>query len=77
MNVLYKCSCLNDEASFEVREREADEDVMDWMQGPVNQALIADHKLRSPHCKAIMSATLKIPLQPNAPHFAGKPVLHS
>jgi hypothetical protein len=68
---------MNADASFSVRARKAEEDVVAWMENCVLPALGQHHMGRSPFCRANAVEYLKIPAPENAPFIGGKPVLHS
>lgn len=67
----YKCACLQDEATFQVRDRRDGEDVVAWVQGPLTAALAADHHARSPSCRAGATEYVKIPAPENADYLGG------
>lgn len=64
---------MQDEGSFEVRHRHFNEDVLDWME-VMERALSADHRARSPLCRAVKTEYVKIPVPENAPGIGSKPV---
>ncbi len=58
----YKCRCMAEEAQVFVRDRGKDQDVVDWVERTVGKALAADHRSRSPLCRADKTDYIKIPL---------------
>lgn len=75
--VSYKCTCMQDEGSFLVRDRTAVENAVEWVEGPMAKALGADHRRRSPTCTASKVEYVKIPMPENAPYLGGAPVLNA
>lgn len=75
ITIRYKCSCMLEEGSFVVRYRRSDEDVVDWMEDALNDALSRDHRRRSPLCMATKTEYAIIPAPENATGGIGtKPV---
>lgn len=64
--VHYKCSCMKEEAIFDMPARHDDEDVVAFMQR-VQKWCGEDHQLRSPFCMAEKMEYLKLPLQDGKP----------
>lgn len=61
VEVIYKCQCLPYEVSLHVREREINEDILDYMNR-VQRAIGANHLSRSPLCTAATTEYVKIPV---------------
>lgn len=62
IEIKYKCRCLKDEVSFQIRERLDDEDIMRYMNH-VQHAIGVDHNNRSPLCISTTLEYAKIPVQ--------------
>jgi hypothetical protein len=60
--IIYKCPCMQDEATFVVRFRQPDEDVVSWMEEVVAPGLGRSHFSLSPRCTAGKTEYIKIPL---------------
>ena len=60
MEIVYKCSCMQDDGKFTVDERDPGEDIVDFMMR-VRRALTTDHRLRNPSCVADKVEYVKIP----------------
>lgn len=63
----YKCDCFPEERTLMVRERSADENVIEWMEEVVRPELAKDHHRRSPLCMASAVEHLKIPFDHGMP----------
>jgi len=62
ITVRYSCSvCFLDNINLDVPERDATEDVRDWMERTVRLTW-EDHWRRSPSCRAKMLSNLMIPM---------------
>lgn len=61
MMIPYKCSCMSEEAFVEVKAREPEEDVTEWMK-TVIVAISGAHKAHNPTCRAVQMEYAKIPL---------------
>lgn len=57
----YKCSCMKEEAILVSREREVEEDILDFVDH-VQKILGEDHTKRSPFCRATAVEYIKIPM---------------
>lgn len=68
---------MTSEARVNVRERTADEDVVDWVENVMGEAISKDHFARSPLCRATQMEYAKIPAPENASFIGGKPKLDS
>ena len=68
----YKCQCMHEEAIVMVKERTADQDVIEWIDFVVRPALGKDHDHRSPLCRAAKVEYLKIPFDDDKPIGSGK-----
>lgn len=75
--IRYKCACMAEEATVQVRERQEGTDIVDWVEGVMGLALAADHKRRSPDCRRPRTEYVKIPAPENAPFIGGSPKLDS
>lgn len=73
IKVVYKCACMNKEASVDVPFRRADEDIHAWFENCVQQAIFLDHRKRSPLCRATATEYVKIPAPESAPFIGAKP----
>jgi hypothetical protein len=60
--VIYKCKCLQDEVTFQVRARGPHQDIANWMRNQVEPGLSRDHRERSPLCMATAVEYLKLPV---------------
>lgn len=67
ITILYRCACMQDHGSFEVREREEHEDVRHWMDDAVRPALTADHSNRNALCLSRVVDEIKIPVDKDVP----------
>lgn len=67
MRILYRCACMQDHGSFEVRERGDREDVRHWMDDAVRPALSLDHRARNALCLARVVDEIKIPVDKDVP----------
>lgn len=76
MKVLFKCKCITEDASVEVRFREQDEDIADWMH-EVQTALGEAHRLMSPRCYETRMEYAKFFAPENAPGIGMKPEFNS
>lgn len=76
MQVLYKCACMAAEASVEVPERKALEDVVYWVEQVAGRAISDDHRRRSPTCSRVKMEYAKIPLEEGAPGVGHKATRH-
>lgn len=76
VTVLYKCRCLRDEVTVQVRYRAANETLEDWMELVVRPVVQMDHAGRSPKCDADKLQYAKIWRPENEPFIGGKPVVH-
>lgn len=74
--VRYKCRCMTEEASVDVRYRGEHEDVKDWIVVVMSAALIEDHKRRSPLCRSTTMEYVKVPMPENSPMLGGRPVVN-
>lgn len=61
--VYYKCVCMKDEASFDMRERHINEDIMQFMNR-MGERLAQDHRARSPFCASEKTEYVKIKANP-------------
>ncbi len=59
--VMYKCSCMKDEAAFDMPARRFNEDIGDFMDR-MTKWLGEDHALRSPFCRATKTEYVKMPV---------------
>lgn len=76
MHVRYKCICMAEEATVQVRYRHDDEDVVHWIEQVVGRAIGEHHAAVSPLCRATTTQYIKLPLPAAAPYVGGKPVTH-
>jgi hypothetical protein len=60
--VIYKCTCMTEEATIAVPERREDEDVGVWVQSVVGSALLLHHRENSPNCRSQVTEYVKIPI---------------
>lgn len=74
--IIYKCSCMASEQSFEVPYRNEDEDVGRWMTLCVNPALYLHHRQHSPLCRATKTEYLKIHMPESAPQIGARPKIN-
>ena len=65
MIVLYRCSCLTEDAKVEVPERRPAEDIVLWVEQVVGSRLGQDHTKRSPKCRETTMTYVKIPVDDN------------
>lgn len=76
IEVLYSCGgCGVKDAAVKVRTRRADENVVEWIEGPVAHAISFNHSLRSPACRATHITETKIPM-PAGDGRVGDPTAH-
>lgn len=61
IKMLYKCACMQDDGSFDMRDRRTDENVVDYMEEVVAK-LTNDHRKRNPLCTATKVEYLKLPV---------------
>lgn len=61
IRIKYKCVCMQDPGSFEVRERRETEDICGYVQYVVTPALHVDHRTRNPVCQSEKCEYIKIP----------------
>lgn len=66
MIVHWKCRCMPAEAQVQVPDRNDDEDVVDWVQGPVARAISIAHLRINPDCRETRMEMVKIPLEDEA-----------
>lgn len=66
ITIKYKCKCMQDEGSFELRERRHNEEVGSFMDRVV-AALSADHRKRSALCTQTKMEYLKVPVEDGTP----------
>lgn len=67
IEIIYKCRCMDAEATLQMRERRIHEDLADYMQD-IQKTLGKDHSQRSPVCVAGYVEYVKIPADdPEAP----------
>lgn len=59
--VRYKCGCMQDEGSFEMRARAHDEPLEDFMER-MGAALTKDHRERNPLCRSTVTEWVKLPV---------------
>lgn len=60
---LYTCdACGLEDVAVDVPEREANQDVVYWLQHVAVSMIGADHRIRSPSCAATKITALKIPV---------------
>jgi hypothetical protein len=59
--IRYKCSCMQDEAAFDMPARRFNEDTIDFM-GRVTKWLSDVHSQRSPFCRTSKCEYVKIPV---------------
>lgn len=64
--VRYKCSCMQDEGTFEMPARRFNEDISDFMTR-MQKWLGEDHSLRSPFCQATKTEYVKIAVPEGRP----------
>jgi hypothetical protein len=57
--IQYKCSCMKEEATFEMPARRFNEDISDFMER-MQKWLGQDHSERSPFCRATKTEYVKI-----------------
>jgi hypothetical protein len=63
LSVMYSCEkCGLKRVSVPVRTREADEDVVHWVEVAVGSAIGDDHQSRSPHCRVSTMSEVMIPV---------------
>lgn len=75
MKVKYSCDqCGLDEVTCDVPERPADEDVVHWVSQTMGHCLAADHRARSPRCRATSLTKVMIPV-PAGTQRVGEPPL--
>lgn len=67
IRILYRCACMQDHGSFDVRERRKNEDAGDWMQLVVRPTLAADHAARNALCQSRTVEEVKIPVDEGTP----------
>lgn len=67
IELAYKCSCMQDEQQFFVRERNDDEDIVDYMETVVRPALGIHHTKVSPLCQSPTVEYLKLPISDDKP----------
>jgi hypothetical protein len=67
IEIHYKCHCMPSEVSLLVRERTAEESVVEWMESVARPALGVDHATRSPLCMSSKMEYLKIPVDDDTP----------
>jgi hypothetical protein len=60
VTIHYKCSCMQDEGSFEMPARRFNEDTADFI-ARLQKWLGEDHSQRSPFCRAAKTEYVKIP----------------
>lgn len=60
VEIRYKCVCMSRERSFQVTERGASEEVLDFMNR-VQRALAKDHRKFSPMCTSATVAETRVP----------------
>ena len=60
MNVSYKCGCMDAEVTIAVPDRRDGQDIVDWMENVVGEALGRDHRARSPQCRSDKTEYVKI-----------------
>lgn len=60
INVRYKCSCMQDEATISITARRKHQDIGDWMENFVKPELTKDHAKRSPLCRSTSIEYLKL-----------------
>lgn len=77
IEVRYKCLCMDAERSVSVRPRTVLEDVVDWVDGVMRQAIAQDHRLHSPRCLSTTSEYVKIMVPENAPGIGEDPKMDS
>lgn len=77
IGVKYLCSCLSAEVEVQVPERKPNQDIVDWMERVLGNAIGADHRRRSPRCTRTTMTHCKIPMGdvdgPQAPGIGFKP----
>jgi hypothetical protein len=61
IDIRYKCRCLDVEVSFQMRERQPDEEIVVYMEH-VQRAIGVDHTNRSPQCTAAAMEYAKVPV---------------
>lgn len=60
----YTCSmCPLKDVPVEVAPRDRQYNVVQWMKKIVVPALMADHKMRAPRCRAKSFADIKVPIE--------------
>lgn len=62
IEIRYKCRCLPEEVSFQMRERVQHEEILEFMNH-VQQAIAVDHNNRSPLCMAREMEYAKVPVE--------------
>lgn len=75
--VIYKCRCMATERTLNVRNREPDEDITDYMEDVVRREITDDHRMQSPICMAPALEYAKLPMPENAPGVGMKPKLNA
>lgn len=72
--VRYSChACGIEKAEVVVRCRDADEDVVHWVEQVMGRALAADHRRRSPSCSSGFAQDVMIPI--DGAEFIGGPAV--
>lgn len=61
LKVFYKCSCMQDEGSFQMQERGPRESIQVFMVRLTEQLSI-DHRMRNAACRAVKVEYVKIPV---------------
>ena len=75
ISIHWKCRCLPAERTFEMRERDADEDVREWIDS-MRRCLTAEHRQVSPLCQSVMMEYVKIPFHEGSSVGAAPPTKH-
>ena len=65
ITIIWKCTCLPSERTFEMRERENAEDVLDWMED-VKGRLSQEHGRASPFYMAQSVEYIKFEVRPGS-----------
>lgn len=73
IEVRYTCgTCSQEEWSFSMPYRERDEEIVEWLETKVMEALRADHDRRSPFCRPEKIQQIKFPI-PKGDGWVGGP----
>jgi hypothetical protein len=70
--VLYRCSCLTEDAQVEVPERVPALGVGPWVEQVVAARIGQDHARRSPACRETTMSYVKIPIDGDRPGVEGE-----